>query len=87
MILDHHRQALGLRIERRPLGHRPREQHALVLEAEVVVEMTGEVLLHAEEQRRLGLLLLRALGGDGQVAGRFGRRLEVALLFVFVEDH
>ena len=34
-----------------PFGHCPREQHAIVLEAEVVVQMAREVLLHAEEQR------------------------------------
>ncbi len=50
MILDVHREPLGLRIERRPLRHRPRQQHAVVLEAEVVVQVAGEVLLHAEEQ-------------------------------------
>ena len=32
----------------------PRQQHAVVLEAEVVVQVAGEVLLHAEEPRRAG---------------------------------
>ena len=49
MILDVHRQPLGLRIERRPLRHRPRQQHAVVLEPEVVVQVAGEMLLDAEE--------------------------------------
>src|SRR6187455_43183 len=58
MILDVHRQTLGLWIERRAFWHRPREQHPVVLEAEVVVEMAGQVLLDAEEERgalRFGL--------------------------------
>ena len=49
MILDVHRQPLRLRIERRSLRHRPRQQHAVVLEPEVVVQVAGEMLLHAEE--------------------------------------
>ena len=55
VILDVHRQALGRGIERRPLRHRPRQQHAVVLQAEVVVQVAGEVLLHAEEPRRSAL--------------------------------
>ena len=50
MILDVHRQPLRLRVERRPFRHCPRQQHAFPFEPEVVVEMAGEVLLHAEEQ-------------------------------------
>ena len=64
MILDVHREPFGLRIERRALRHRPRQQHALVLEAEVVVQMAGEVFLHAEEEPLAGLRFLRALGGE-----------------------
>ena len=51
VILDVHRQPLDRRIERRALRHGPREQDAVVLEAEVVVQVAGEVLLDAEEQR------------------------------------
>ena len=87
VILDVHRQPLRLRIERGSLGDRPRQQHSLVLEAEVVVQVAGQVLLHAEEQALVRPGALRALGGELHVAGRFRRRAEVALLFVFFEDH
>ena len=50
MILDVHRQPLRLRVERRPFRHRPRQQHAVVLEPEVVVQVAGQVFLHAEER-------------------------------------
>jgi hypothetical protein len=52
VILDVHGQPFCCRVERRPLGHRPREQHAVVLETEVVMKMTGEVFLDAKESRR-----------------------------------
>ena len=72
VILDVHRQALGLRIERRPLRHRPRQQHAVVLEPEVVVQVAGEMLLHAEEP-------LAPLSPGLTIAGGLGRLGEVAL--------
>ena len=87
MILDVHGQPLRLRIERGSLGDGPRQQHSVVLEAEVVVQVAGQVLLHAEEQALVRPGALRALGGELHVARRFRRRAEVALLFVFFEDH
>ena len=59
MILDVHGQPLGLRIERRTFRHRPRQQHAVVLEPEVVVQVAGEMFLHAEEAARALLRVAR----------------------------
>ena len=87
MILDVHGQPLRLRIERGSLGDGPRQQHSVVLEAEVVVQVAGQVLLHAEEQALVRPGAFRALGGELHVARRFRRRAEVALLFVFFENH
>ena len=82
VILDVHRQPLGRRVERRSLGHRPGEQHAVVLQAEVVVEVAGQVLLDAEEARRAA-----RRGAVRVVARRLGRLREVALALVVVERH
>src|SRR5262249_5538917 len=49
MVLDVHGQPSLLGMHRRPLGHRPALQHAVHLEAEVIVEAAGRVLLHDEE--------------------------------------
>ena len=38
MVLGLHGEALFAAIERRPLGHRPRLEHAVAFEAEVVVQ-------------------------------------------------
>src|SRR4051812_45921912 len=78
MIFGLHRQPSGLRIERWPLGHGPRQQHAVVLEAEVVVQVAGKVFLHTEEA-------LGALRCDD--AFGFGGLLEIAFAFVFFERH
>ena len=51
VIFDVHREPLRRRIERGSFRDRPGEQHAVVLESKVVVQVTGEVLLHAEEAR------------------------------------
>ena len=51
VVLDLHREPLDRRIERRTLRHRPREQHALPLEPEVVVERGRAVLLDDERER------------------------------------
>src|SRR6185503_2551538 len=77
---------LGLGLERRSLRHGPREQHALVLQAEIVVQVAREMLLHAEEELLRVLLLLRPLGRDRDVAGRLRRRLEIAFFLVFLEN-
>ena len=50
MVLDVHRQALVGGVEAWPLGHRPAQQHAVELEAEVVVQMARRVLLDDEGQ-------------------------------------
>ena len=48
MVLDHHGEPLVGGIKRRSLGYRPRAQHAFHLEAEIVMESGGGVLLHDE---------------------------------------
>ena len=82
MILGLHRQALVLRIDRRPLRHRPRQQHAVPFEPEVVVQVRGEMFLDAEEEL-VALLPFRRR----RVAARFRRLREVALLAVILEGH
>ena len=79
MILHVHRKPFRLGIERRALGNRPREQYAVVLEAEVVVEMARQVFLDAEEPLARFLLT--------ELACRFRRFREVAFAFVFFESH
>ncbi len=82
MIFGLHRQALVLGIDRRALRHRPGQQHAVPFETEVVVQVRGEVLLHAEEQLVLLFLLLQR-----GVAAWFRRLAEVAFLAVILECH
>src|SRR4051794_18989095 len=65
----------------------PRQQHALPFEPEVVVQMTGKVLLDAEEQPLCRFGLLRPFFGNVHIPGRLRRRFEVALLFIFLENH
>ncbi len=48
MILHLHSQPLVRRIERWPLRHRPRFQHALHLQAKVIVQPRGVMLLYHE---------------------------------------
>ena len=69
MVFDHHGKPLVGRIERRPLGYGPRAQHAFHLEAEVVMQPGGRVLLHDEhttgstaQSWRLAEWLRRAVG-------------------------
>src|SRR6267378_6194840 len=75
MILDLHRQSLHFRIERGTLRHSPRHEDSTRLEAEVVVQRAGAVLLNNEEP--LDALSLPTL--------RLGRCREVALALVFAE--
>ena len=77
MIFHLHGQALVGGIERRALGHGPRFQHAVHLQAKVVVQARGAVLLH-HEAPLLALADLRR---------RLGRLLEIAFPFVFFERH
>ena len=67
------RNVLDGGIERRALAHRPAPQHAVVLQAEVVVQAGAVrlVLLHDEDRR--------VLGRTGLAGGGFGRDAEVAL--------
>ena len=71
MILGLHRQPLDLGIERRPLGHRPRQEDTVELEPEIVVQARGIVPLDDKTQL-LG-------GGDSLLARRLVRLAEVAL--------
>ena len=48
VVLDVHRQAPDVGVERRALRHRPADQHAVDLEAEVVVQAAGPVALDDE---------------------------------------
>ena len=77
MIFHLHGEALVGGIERRAFGDGPRFQHAVHLEAEVVMQAGGAVLLHHEAP----LLALAELGR------RLGRLLEVAFPFVFLKRH
>ena len=85
VILDVHRQPLVGGVDRRALRHRPRQQHAVVLDAEVVVQRGGQVLLDAEEARLAALALPRP--DHGVVAGGLRRAAEVALLAIRLERH
>src|SRR5262245_1448754 len=81
MIFHVHREAFRLGIDGRTLRYGPRQQRAVVLEPEVVVEVTREVLLYAEKTRRRLGLPARFLW----TPRRFGRPGEIALAAVFVE--
>ena len=50
MILDLHGQTLDGGIERGPFGHGPREQHAIPLQAKIVMQVRGLVLLNDVEK-------------------------------------
>src|SRR5262249_8851777 len=78
MVLDLYGEALLRGVEARALGDRPREQDAVELEAEVVVQARGGVLLDDEEVAARGALHL---------AGRLARLLEVPLPVVLLERH
>ena len=71
VVLHVHRQPAHRRVERGSLGHRPRDQHAVHLEPEVVVQRSRAVALDDERQ---------AVGSWGRVRHTLGlaRRPEVA---------
>src|SRR5690606_26361141 len=50
------------------LGHRPALQHAVELQAEVVMQAAGGVLLHHEGERLTGRGAALRFGGDTEVA-------------------
>jgi hypothetical protein len=66
MVLDVHRKVLLARLERHAFRHRPRDEDAVTLEAEVVVQPPRVVTLHDEDRA----LRLRALAPSGLRAGR-----------------
>src|SRR5262249_35476638 len=70
-------QTLVARVERWSLRHGPAQQHAVELQAEVVVEARGRVLLDA----------IREGAGRARLARRLGRLREGALLPVGLEGH
>jgi len=77
VVLDVHREALVVRVEGRALRHGPAQQHAVKLQAEVVVQARRRVLLDA-----VGEPAARA-----DLARRLRRAREVALLPVVLEGH
>src|SRR5262245_14003311 len=87
MVFDHHREPFGPGIQRGSFRNCPREQHSVMFQSEVVMQMTGKMLLHAEETRLDALGLPRALGGELRVASRFWTLLEVTFLAVLFERH
>ena len=76
VVLDVDGEALGARVERRALGHGPRHEDAVHLEAEVVVQAGGPVALHHE-----ATLARRRVGGGRRAPGLV-RPLEVPHLAV-----
>ncbi len=68
VILDVHREPLLLRVPRRSLGHRPALEHAVHLEAQVVVQAPRGVLLHHEEAPARGRVPSEGLGGAIRIA-------------------
>ena len=60
VVLDGHRQALLARVGRRALGDGPRLEHAVDLEAEVVVQRARRVLLDDEDRPARHGAMLRA---------------------------
>jgi hypothetical protein len=73
MIFHLHGEALIGGIERWSFGDSPGLKNALHLEAEIVVQACGVVLLDDEAVSRFGF----------DFAGRFGRFVEAAFSFVF----
>jgi hypothetical protein len=91
MVLDRHREAFDGGIERRTLGNRPRQQNAVPLEPEVVVEVRGAVFLDDEAERacrpsRRDRFFRRARRRP-HLSGGLGCTIEAALLSVDVESH
>jgi hypothetical protein len=79
MILDMHRETLVVGIEARAFRNRPAQQNAVELEAKVVVQVAGGVLLD-DEQRFARTTPPHASRG-------FRRRPEIALLTIEFEAH
>src|SRR5690349_16255824 len=80
MVLDMDSEALGIGIEARPFRHRPALEHAVELEAEIVV--------HAPRRMRLDdIAEPLVLAGTALRAGRLGRPGEVALAAILAQTH
>ena len=65
VVLGHHGQAVGVRVQRWSLGHCPGDQHTGVLQAEVPVQPPGVMLLDDEG----GQLPLGVFAGCGRIGG------------------
>ena len=76
MILDVHRQALVIGRQARTPGHGPALQHAIELEAQVVMQPARSVLLDDEQMPTLA----------GEFAARLRGAREVALLCILAQS-
>ena len=70
VVLDHHRQPLDCRVERRPFGHRPALKRAVQLQPEVVMQVRRVVCVRA---LGVGLLIV----GSGRAHALPYRRLTI----------
>src|SRR5439155_1307095 len=75
MVLDVHGEPLFVRAHRRPLGHGPALQHAVDLQAQIVVEPPRRVLVDDEP----------AATGLARAAERFRRQRGIPLSPIFLE--
>jgi len=78
VVLGHDREALVHGVERRAAGNGPGLEHAVALQPEIVVQLARRVLLDHEKEQSL------ARGGGRR---GLGRRVESALLGIFVQQH
>ena len=72
VVLDVHRQPAHARVQAGSLGHRPTLEHLAELQAQVIMQSPGVVLLDHEE----------IAGRADGLAARFGRDREVAFLVI-----
>ena len=77
MVLNRDRQALVLGIDRRSFGDRPALEDPFHLQAEIVVQVRGLVLLYHKDE----------VGGRWSASCWFRRFMEPAFLFVFGKGH
>jgi hypothetical protein len=68
MVLDANGGVAGLRVQRRPPRYGPADEHAVELEAEVVVQAPGAMALHDEPMPAPLSRSTGGLGGPGEVA-------------------
>ncbi len=91
MILGPSGEAALLRVAGRALRQGPRGEHAVDLEAEVVVEAAGAVAMDdeaaASARRRAGATVRRAGATVRRAGAGLGRLREVALGAVAIERH